>query len=61
MMIYFGIDLIIVKLGFGWILILGVLYCWPIECIFFGYYAIRSVHNVDDLRNYCSWLGVLDS
>jgi hypothetical protein len=27
----------------------------------FGYYAIRSVPNVDDLRNYCSWLGVLDS
>jgi hypothetical protein len=34
MMIYFGIDLIIVKLGFGWIMILGVLYCWTIECIF---------------------------
>jgi len=27
----------------------------------YGYCAIRSVYNVDDLRNYCSWLGVLDS
>jgi hypothetical protein len=54
------IDWISVKLGFGWIMILGVLYCWPIECIFMDI-VLFDQYTMFDLRNYCSWMGVLDS